>query len=136
MEAENRDFKYSIQDVSKLYIGARYTYREMLEEEDIPFKFKAVVREYVLREVSEDTTPENHIFFMRDTDLSYMLYKQIKARFKLDFPQRSPDGTWQYRGGYYTIDEIVHNEAWHQKKDEIVVEEMMFTKLHLMLVSL
>lgn len=36
--AENRDFKYVLQDFGNLYIGARFTYGEMLENEDIPFK--------------------------------------------------------------------------------------------------
>ena len=57
METENRDFKYVMQDVSRVYIGAKYTYREMMDSDEIPFKLKAILSHYILKEVAEDTTP-------------------------------------------------------------------------------
>lgn len=136
MEAENRDFKYVMQDVSRVYIGAKYTYREMMDSDEIPFKLKAILSHYILKEVAEDTTPENHIFYIRDTDLSYMVYRQLRARFQMDFPVLSRKGTWQYRREYHTIDEIIRHTEWKSKQDEIVVGEMVLTKLHIMMMSL
>lgn len=136
MEAENRDFKYVMQDVSRVYIGAKYTYREMMDSDEIPFKLKAILSHYILKEVAEDTTPENHIFYIRDTDLSYMVYRQLRARFQMDFPVLSRKGTWQYRREYHTIDEIIRHTEWKAKQDEIVVGEMVLTKLHIMMMSL
>lgn len=136
MEAESRDFKYVMQDVSRLYIGAKYTYQEMMDTDEIPFKFRAILSHYILKDVAGDTTPENHIFFMKDTDLSYMVYKQMKIRFKMDFPVLSGKGTWQYRSEYHTIDEIIKNAQWKEHMDEIVVEELMISKLQIMMMSL
>ncbi len=136
MEAENRDFKYVMQDVSRVYIGAKYTYREMMDSDEIPFKLKAILSHYILKEVAEDTTPENHIFYIRDTDLSYMVYRQLRARFQMDFPVLSRKGTWQYRREYHTIDEIIRHTEWKSKQDEIVVGEMVLTKLHIIMMSL
>ena len=133
---ENRDFKYVLQDVSKVYIGAKFTYQEMMEEEAVPFKLKAILSHYILKEVAGDTTPENHIFFIRHTDISCLVYRQLKAKFKLDFPVRTPRGTWQYKSGYHTIDEILEKEDWRAKRDEIIVEEMVVTKMHIMMMSL
>ena len=133
---ENRDFKYVLQDVSKVYIGAKFTYQEMMEEEAVPFKLKAILSHYILKEVAGDTTPENHIFFIRDTDISCLVYRQLKAKFKLDFPVRTPRGTWQYKSGYHTIDEILEKEDWRAKREEIIVEEMVVTKMHIMMMSL
>ena len=133
---ENRGFKYVLQDVSKVYIGAKFTYQEMMEEEAVPFKLKAILSHYILKEVAGDTTPENHIFFIRDTDISCLVYRQLKAKFKLDFPVRTPRGTWQYKSGYHTIDEILEKEDWRAKRDEIIVEEMVVTKMHIMMMSL
>ena len=79
---------------------------------------------------------ENHIFFIKDTDISYMVYKQMKVRFKMNFPVLSRRGTWQYRSEYHTIDEIMKNEQWKEHMDEIVVEEMMISKLQIMMMSL
>lgn len=133
---ENRDFKYVLQDVSKVYIGAKFTYQEMMEEEAVPFKLKAILSHYILKEVAGDTTPENHLFFIRDTDISCLVYRQLKARFKLDFPVRTAKGAWQYKSSYHTIDEILKQEDWRSRKDEIIVEEMVLTKMHIMMMSL
>lgn len=59
---ENQDFKYVMQDVSRVYIGAKFTYQEMMDTDEIPFKLKAIFSHYILKEVAGDTTPENHIF--------------------------------------------------------------------------
>lgn len=129
--AEN-DYKYVLQDMTKLYIGTRFTYREMMDRDDISFKLKAIFSHYMLKEVAEDTTPENHVFYMKEGDLSYMVYHQLKARFKMDFPVISKKGVWEYRSEYHTIDEIVHNTEWQEQKDRIVIEEMVISKMHIM----
>ena len=35
------DFKYVMQDTGSIFLGARYSYRELLEAEAVPFKLKA-----------------------------------------------------------------------------------------------
>lgn len=57
----DQDFKYVIQDLTNVYIGARYTYEEMLEDDNVPHKLKEVIVRILLTEVAPDTTPENHI---------------------------------------------------------------------------
>ena len=57
----DRDFKYVIQDMSNIYIGARFSYGEMMEEEEVPYKLKKVIFRIFLQEVPEETTPENHL---------------------------------------------------------------------------
>lgn len=136
MQEQNHDFQYVMQDVSRVYIGAKYTYQELMGLDEVPFKLKAILSHYILKEVAGDTTLENHIFYMKDTDLSYMVYHQMKASFKLDFPVLSKKETWQYKSAYHTIEEIVHNEEWQKNKDQIVVEEMMLSKMQIMLMSL
>lgn len=129
--AEN-DFKYVLQDVTKIYVGAKFTYQEMMDKDEIPFKLKAILSHYMLKEVAADTTPENHVFYIQENDLSYMVYKQLRAKFKMDFPMLSKKGSWQYKSEYHTIEEIVSNKEWHEKKDQIVIEEMIITKMHIM----
>lgn len=129
--AEN-DYKYVLQDISKLYIGAKFTYQEMMDRDDISFKLKAIFSHYMLKEVAADTTPENHVFYMQEGDLSYMVYHQLRAKFKMDFPQLSSKGTWKYKSEYHTIDEIVHNKQWQEQKDKIIIEEMVISKVHIM----
>ena len=49
------DFKYTMQDLYKVYFGVNSTYREILENEDAYYKFKAVCRQYLIRETDPDT---------------------------------------------------------------------------------
>ena len=135
MKMENRDFKYVLQDFGNLYIGARFTYGEMLENEDIPFKWKAVVRHYLLKEVDPATTMENHIFFMTKKDFSYETLRELKAKFKMSVwipPDEKRHKTGHYESREYKIEEIVTSDELHRQMDSIVVEELHLTKLALM----
>ena len=80
---QNRDFKYVLQDFGNIYIGARYSYEEMLKSEEIPYKWKAIIRHYLLKETSPETTMENHIFFMKEDDFAYETFRELKASFKM-----------------------------------------------------
>lgn len=133
---KNNDFKYVMQDVTKLYIGAKFSYQEMMDSDEVAFKLKAILSHYILKEVAGDTTPENHVFYMKETDLSYMVYKQLKAKFKMNFPVLSKKGTWQYKSEYHTIEEIVQNQQWQEQKDQIVIEEMVIGKIQIMALGL
>lgn len=132
--AEN-DFKYVVQSFGDFYIGARWTYGEMLVNDDMPFKWKAIVRHYLLKDVAPDTTMENHIFFMTEQDFSYETLKELKAKFKMSvwIPARAG----KRRGGHYEsreykIEEIVKSRELHAQMDTIVVEELRLSKLALM----
>lgn len=130
--AEN-DFKYVVQSFGDFYIGARWTYGEMLVNDDMPFKWKAVVRHYLLKDVAPDTTMENHIFFMTEQDFAYETYRELKARFKMSVwvPKKGSRGG-HYESREYRIEEIVNSEELHEQMDTIVVEELHLSKLALM----
>lgn len=136
MQTDNRDFKYVLQDAGKIYIGARYTYREMMEEDMVPFKFKAIINHYMLPENLADTPIAEHIFTLKKTDMSYFAYHQLKARFRLNVygwageAGRKKDG---YQSRYYTMEEIAENGELSQR--QLVVEELMFSKLSLMMLQ-
>ena len=80
---ENRDFKYVMHDLTNIYIGAKYTYDELMENDEVPFKFKVILSHCMLKEIAGNTTLENHLFFLKPTDESYMIFKQMKTRIKL-----------------------------------------------------
>lgn len=133
--AQDRDFKYVLQDFGNLYIGARFTYGEMLENDDIPFKWRAIVRHYLLKEVNPETTMENHIFFMTERDFSYETLRELKAKFKMSvwvLPDGKRHRTGHYESREYKIEEIVTSEELHRQMDSIIVEELHLTKLALM----
>lgn len=127
--AQNNDFKYVLQDFGNIYIGARYTYGEMVSGDEMPFKWKVIVRHYFLKEVSPETTMENHIFFMKEEDLSYQTLKELKASFKMSVWSEEKG---RYESREYKITDIIHNGELHGKMDQIVVEELHLGKLSLL----
>ena len=52
---QDKDFKYVMQDMGAVYLGARYSYAELLEEEMIAFKLKTIISRYILKDVDSST---------------------------------------------------------------------------------
>lgn len=136
----NNDYKYVMHDMTNIYIGAKYTYDEIMDNDDVPFKFKTILSRYILKEVAGNTTLENHIFYMKKEDMSYMIYKQMKAKFKLNVFKE--DGHGKGQPGYvqkeYKIQDIVEGKdsiELHEKMNQIFVEELHITSLGLLAVS-
>lgn len=136
---QNNDFKYVIQDITHVYMGAKYTYGELMEKDEVPFKLRAIISHYMLKEVGEDTTVESHIFHMGDKELSYMVYKQMRVKFRLKIWEKA-DGKKQKKDGYvsktYVIEDIVGNFALKECLNEPIIEEIVFTKIGIMSISL
>lgn len=127
-----RDYKHVVQDVTNLYIGAKLTYGEMLDMDEIPFKFKIILSRYILKEMSRETNIENHIFFMKKEDMSYMIYKKLKAKFRLYV---FDDKKESYLAHDLKIEDIVDDEYLHENMNTIFVEEMHIGKINLLSVS-
>ena len=133
-EMADNDFKYILQDISNIYVGARSTYGELAENEDLPHKLREVIVRIILSEVAGDTTPENHLFYLTKDSASYRVMKKMKTRFRMSVWEEA-DGKKRKKSGYvnreYALDEVVDSAELHQKKDTIVVEEMRVSKLGL-----
>lgn len=143
-QMENKKSSYPafacvMQDITQVYIGAQLSYKELMERDDVPFKLRVILAHYMLKEVSEDTTISDHLFFIQKNDLSYLAYRQMKAKFKLSVWCEA-DGKKHKKAGYesrlYTIDEVLLDEELRAKRDITVVEELSFKKFALMAVSL
>ena len=128
----DRDYKHVVQDVTNIYIGGKLSYGEMLDLDEIPFKFKVILSHYILKEVSRETTIENHIFFMKKEDMSYMIFKKMKAKFRLYVFDEDKQS---YVGKEYKIEDIVDDEYLHENMNTIFVEEMHLYKINLLAIS-
>ena len=61
------NYKYSLQDTAKVYIGAKYTFAELLEQDEVAFKFRLIVERYILaeKEVDPQDTLETHLYYLK-----------------------------------------------------------------------
>ena len=80
------NYKYSLQDTAKVYIGAKYTFAELLDQDEVAFKFRLIVERYILaeKEVDPQDTLETHLYYLKPDSFLVKIYDRIKARVKIN----------------------------------------------------
>ena len=83
------NYKYSLQDTAKVYIGAKYTFAELLDQDEVAFKFRLIVERYILaeKEVDPQDTLETHLYYLKTCALP-ICEDQYHRGEKKDFRQR------------------------------------------------
>ena len=136
VEYQNRDFKYFMQDTGSLYLGAKYTYQEILEDEMVTFKFKSIVEHYLLKDTDPETTLESQFYYMTPEQFSCKTYRQLKGRVKVCtlVEKKSLFGRAEvkYENKVIKLEELVGMNLAQKKKYGIVVQELILSKLSLM----
>ena len=127
------DYKYVMADTSFVYLGAKYTYGELIENEDVPFKLRTILERYIMPETDGNTTLEEH--FPRMTqDLAFKTYRQLKVKLKINRPVEKKSLLGKVTRRYIT--ETIPVEAYvklgPEEKVGIVIQEVVFGKLTLM----
>lgn len=136
MKVQDNDFKYIMQDTGAVYLGARFSYDEILEQEMAPFKLKAIIMQYILKDMDPATTLESHFYYMTSDDFSYKTYKELKVKIKASIPQEKKSLTgkisYRYQDKVYTLKEFEELNLAQKKKMGIIVSEIIFSKLGLL----
>lgn len=132
------DYKYSMQDVSRIYVGCKYTFGEMLEEEEIPFKFRLIMERYILPEADPGDTLETHLYYLAPESFLVKIYRQMKARVRVNligekkaFPGFAAGGKKQYVTKMLTIEELVSLPPEEKERQGYVIQELNVSKLAL-----
>lgn len=133
---DNRDYKYIMQDVSNVYLGARYTYDELIEAQDIPFKIKALINRYIKPELSgEDLSLESHFYYMEEKGFVYQTFLQLKTKVKCSVLQEKK-GLFGKRTAYVTqtwkLQDFVKLSPAEKEQKGVMIQEISFSKLALM----
>ena len=129
------DFKYMMQDLYRLYFGVKCTYREILANEDAYYKFKAVVRQYIIAQAGEDTPIETHLYYLTPDRPEAEVYSQLGARVKLNLPtvKKGLFGREQrvFREEIWKIDDLLALTAAEKEEQGIVLSELQVPKIKL-----
>lgn len=133
---QDRDFKYILQDAGQIYVGARYSYRELLEEEQMNFKLKTVISRYILKEVDASATLESHFYHMAEDSFSYQTYRELKVKVKVSMPEQKKGLTGKVRTVYkdkvYGLKEFACIRPVGKEQLGLMVREIVISKLGLM----
>lgn len=129
------EFKYIMQDLYRLYFGVKTTYREILENEEAYYRFKALCRQYMIKQVDKDTTLESHLYHMASDSPEADIYRQIGARVKLSVPtiKKGLLGREQviFKEEIWKIDDLVAVTPQEKERRMIVLSELQIPKVKL-----
>ncbi len=131
------DYKYVMQDTAYLYLGAKYSYGEIVENEEIPFKFRTIAERYLIPEMGTDTTLESDLYYMLSKDFSCRTYMQLKAKVKVSrlVTKKGFFGKKSFKRVYQTVmiplSEFCEMSKEEKERDGIFVQELVLNKLAL-----
>lgn len=138
-QTQYEDYKYVIQDITHVYVGAKYTYAELLQNDETPFKLRAILSQYMMKEAAPELTIAKHLMLLKETDLSYMVYKQLKAKCKV-YEWKEADGGKVRKSGYvssiYDVGAVKGIALKQGQEHPLILEEISFKKLSMMAISL
>lgn len=139
MKYQYEDFKYFMQDVNALYIGAYYNYGEIMENEMVPFKLKSIIEHYIMKDTQADTTLESQFYYMTGEEFSYRTYTQLKAKVKVCMfvESKSLFGKEKvaYKNKILPLSQFVQMNLAQKKKYGVKVQEIILSKLAMMAFS-
>ncbi len=132
------DYKYIMLDTAYLYLGAKYSYGELIENEEVPFKFRTIVERYLIPEIGRETTLESDLYYMTTKDFTYRTYLQLKAKVKVSrlVTKSGFLGMGKKKRVYETVMiplfEFAEMSKEEKEQDGIFIQELAINKLSLM----
>lgn len=133
---EYQDYKYVMQDTYLLYVGAKYTFEELVENEDAPFKFRLIVERYIYPEVSPEDTLESHLYYLTNKMFPYRIYRQLKAKVKVSVLEDKKTlfgrSKKEYVNRTVTMDQLVKMPLAEKEERGVVIQELILGKLAVM----
>ncbi len=133
---ENKDYKYTMVDYSNVYLGGKFSYREIIEHPDVNFKLKSIIEHYILKDVEVDTTLESHFYYLTAEQFSAKTYLQLRAKVKFNILEEKK-GLFGKKERQYTtkvlpIQKFMDISLKDKKLNGVVIQEIAFPKLALL----
>lgn len=130
------DYKYVMQDTNSLYIGAKYSMEEILENEDIPIKFRLIVERYLYTEADKDTSLESYFYYLANKEIFYKVYKQLKTRLRISIIEEKTNLLGKTKQQYSTrtisLEEFMKMSPEEKEQKGVVIQEVAVSKLAMM----
>ena len=133
------DFKYILQDTGSISIGAKYTYKELMANEMIPFKLKAILEHYIFKEADPETSLESEFYYLEAGNFLYEVFQQLKMKVKVQQQEevKSLFGKKKliYKERLFSLKELTEINLARKKASGMIIREIVISKLGLMTFS-
>ena len=135
-KTNSEDFKYVMQDNGNIYLGAKYSLQELLEEEMVPFKLKAIISQYVLKEDDRDTTLESQFYYLEPEGFLYETFRQLKVKVKVQRQKERKNlfgkKKLEYKEEILSLKELTEINLARKKGSGMLIREIVISKLAMM----
>lgn len=133
---ENKDYKYTMADYSNIYLGAKFTYRDVMEHPDINFKIKAIIERYFLKDLDPDTSLESHFYYLVPEEFAAKTYLQLKVKVKFNILEEKKSLFGKTKNVYVTkilpLSKFMDINLAKKKAGGVVIQEIVFPKMTLL----
>lgn len=129
------DYQYAMQDTAHIYVGCKYSFAELAEAEEVPFKFRLVMQKYIAPDASPEDTLETYLYYLPADSFSVKLFRQMKARVKVNVLEEKKKLFGGKKKMYVTktID-VAEMTKWTTQEKQgmgLVIQEIIVSKLAL-----
>ena len=135
-----QDFRYVIQDTNCVYFGKELTYAEMMDKDDVPFKFKAVISAHIARDTDLGRKMADHILQISDREFSYRIFEQLKLTVRVCYKiqKKSFGGKMKDKWVHKACSLRQFCSAYRSQVTDgnIMIEDFSISKLALMALSI
>jgi len=133
------DYKYVMQDTGTISFGAKYSYRELIHDEDVNFKFKVIIERYLSKDLDLDTTLESHLYYLTNEGFTYECFNQLKTKVKINVLKEKKSLLGKKKKVYITevmsLKEFVSKSTQWKQDNGVFIQEIIISKLALMTFS-
>lgn len=137
---DNNDFKYIMQDVSHVYFGKELSYEEMMELEDVPFKFKAIIGSYISKDTELTNKLTEHLLQIKPEEFSYRIFEQLKLQVRFFYKEEGKGLLGQKKEKWVhktcNMKDFLQNYREMVENGEAIIEDISISKLALMAISI
>lgn len=136
MNDQNKDYKYVIQDFSKVYIGGKCNISDVLEADDTPEKVRMAMMRILDKEQDEKQEFDQILKEGDSKNLVYKFFLQGNVKLIVLQEEESKKGkSVRFVQKTYELDEFVRDIQTREDSDKIIISEIIIKKLNLLKIS-
>ncbi len=133
---KDTDYRYILENMTAIQIGTKYTYRELVDDIDLSYKYRCIIKQILLQEVDADTTLESHLYYMMPEDESCRVYKQLRAKIRIYVPKVKKHfggrSDTEFEERVLSSEELASIRPEQKKLMGIMIAEIQISKMGLM----
>ena len=132
---DDNAYKYVLQDFTNVYIGALFTFEELIASDDCPVRFKDFVIRVICKDGDRNMTISERLLEIKENDEVYSQLHKLRLKIKVTHLLKSLDKHGNEKDTYETkelsIEDFVKDDYVHDEPGEFLIQEISFKKRHL-----